>query len=83
MPQFRWIEWNIEHIAGHGVSPKEAEWVVTHPARGYPTRSHGAYTARGQTRAGRYIQVVYKIDEGDVFVFHSRPLNEREKRRSR
>jgi hypothetical protein len=25
--EFRWNDWNIEHIAGHGVSPDEAETV--------------------------------------------------------
>ena len=33
---FRWNDWNIEHIAEHGVSPEEAEWVVDHARRPYP-----------------------------------------------
>ena len=26
--QFRWIDWNLEHIAEHGVDKDEAEMVV-------------------------------------------------------
>ena len=33
---FRWNEWNIDHIARHGVNPEEAEYVVSHAQRPYP-----------------------------------------------
>jgi len=26
--EFRWNEWNVEHIAEHGVTPDEAELVL-------------------------------------------------------
>ena len=57
---FRWNEWNEGHIANHVVEPEEAEYVVEHPARGFP-RYDGMrkYRAWGQTAAGRYLQVVY------------------------
>ena len=31
MAQFRWIDWNLEHIAQHGVTTEEAEWAISHP----------------------------------------------------
>jgi hypothetical protein len=58
MLQFRWNQWNIEHIAEHGISPAEAQAVVRRPARGYPRRTgNDSYLARGQTEAGHYLQV--------------------------
>lgn len=35
---FRWNEWNIDHIGGHGVDPDDAEFVVEHAPRGFPRR---------------------------------------------
>jgi len=87
MAQFRWIEWNTEHIARHGVTPEEAEWVATHPARGYPIKYRGGYTTRGQTRSGRWLQVAFTWDRAvgtrRMFVYHARSLTENEKRRLR
>ncbi|HMO27685.1 MAG TPA: hypothetical protein PKB10_15600, partial [Tepidisphaeraceae bacterium] len=83
---FRWTDWNIEHIAEHGVFPEEAEQVVLHPAAGFPRLHHGdRWIAWGQTSEGWYLQVVYVIEEGEdedeVFVIHARPLTANEKRR--
>jgi uncharacterized DUF497 family protein len=76
--EFRWNDWNIDHIGGHGVWPEEAEWVVDHyrPCRAGKDK----YLTRGQTQAGRYLQVAFVIDPDDaVFVIHARDLTEREK----
>jgi len=83
--EFRWNAWNINHIAEHGVSPEEAEYVVRHPARSYPrhNRNHSKLVL-GRTEEGVYLQVAYAVDpapESTLFVFHARPLTEREKRR--
>ena len=82
---FRWNESNEDHIAGHGVGPEEAEYVVEHPARGFPRYDGtGKYRAWGQTAAGRHLQVVYIFSPpGVVYVIHSRNLTELEKRRLR
>ena len=79
---FRWNEWNLEHIGIHGTRPAEAEYVVNRPARGYPRElERGKYLARGQTIDGRYLQAIYVIDpDGTIYVIHARPLSEREKR---
>ena len=50
----KWNEWNIDHIAKHGVLPAEAERVVRFPDRGYPRRQEdGKWLVKGQTAAGR------------------------------
>ena len=80
--EFRWNEWNIEHIAEHGVTPDEAEWIVNRARAPYPRRAGGErYLAVGQTSGGDYLQVVYILDPADtVFVIHARPLTDREKK---
>jgi hypothetical protein len=82
---FRWNQWNQDHIAQHGVVPNEAQYVVEHPARGFPRYDGaGKYRAWGQTAAGRYLQVIYIFSPaGVVYVVHSRNLTEPEKRRLR
>ena len=83
--EFRWNEWNIDHVAKHGIHPTQAEYVVNHPFRGYPeARRNKKYLVRGQDFAGFYLQVIFVFDEpGVVYVIHARPLNEQEKRRLR
>jgi len=82
---FRWNEWNIEHIAEHGVSPDEAEYVVEHARRPYPElREESKWRVVGGGRGGRWLQVVFVLDSADTaYVIHARPLTEREKRRER
>ena len=82
---FRWNQWNQDHMACHGVEPEEAEHVVEHPARGFPRYDgEGKYRALGQTDAGRYLQVVYIFSPaGVIYVIHARGLTGPEKRRLR
>lgn len=83
--EFRWNEWNVEHIARHGVVPDEAEYVVGYTKRPWPQAlGHGKFIAVGQAAGGRYLQVTYVLDPDDtVFVIHARPLTDNEKRRFR
>ena len=79
---FRWNAWNIEHIGKHGVDPSEAEEVVRGSRPLY--RGDGKYLSQGRGRGGRWIQVIYVLDDdGTVFVIHARPMSEQEKRRYR
>ncbi len=82
---FRWVDWNIEHIAQHGVSAADAEWVVRHPARGCPRKHRGGYLVWGCTLDGKWLQVAFVRDVGSAphraFVYHARPLTSAEKRR--
>ena len=79
---FRWNDWNVGHIGGHGVSPAEAERVVR---SGRPLiRGDGKYLVYGRGDGGRWLQVIYVLDDdGTVFVIHARPMSEREKRHFR
>ena len=83
--QFRWIEWNRDHIADHGVSWQEAETVVRQARPPFPQQiGDDKLLVRGQGTGGRFLQVVYVLDPADtIFVIHARPLTEREKRRYR
>jgi uncharacterized DUF497 family protein len=83
--EFRWIEWNIDKVIGHGVTPEEAERVVERAASPYPQqREDDKFLVWGPTAAGRLLQVVFLLDEDDtVFIIHARPLTEKEKRRRR
>ena len=83
--QFRWNDWNVDHVATHGVTPEEAEYVVENARSPFPRyEGDGKYLVRGQTAAGRWIQVVYVFDPPFVvYVIHARPLKESEKRATR
>jgi hypothetical protein len=82
---FRWLEWNVEHIGVHGVSPEEAEYVIDNAEAPYPEQiGDGKWRVRGQTAMGRYVQVIFLFDPDDtVFVIHARGLNDHEKRQLR
>ncbi|MGB7159328.1 MAG: hypothetical protein WBD40_14765 [Tepidisphaeraceae bacterium] len=82
---FRWNDWNLNHIAEHGVTIEEAEHVVEHADAGYPEPiGDGKYRVRGQSRDGRYLQAVYIYDPAAVvYVIHARDLADREKRNLR
>jgi uncharacterized protein len=83
--EFRWNEWNVEHIATHGVDPEEAEGVIRQAKQPFPIRyEQEKFLVWGRGRGGRFLQVVYLVDEdGTIYVIHSRPLTEREKHRFR
>jgi uncharacterized DUF497 family protein len=82
---FRWNEWNLEHLADHGVSPDEAESVVRSARRPYPEELPGdKWLVWGRGQGGRFLQVIFIVDPDDtIYVIHARPLTEKEKRRLR
>jgi len=52
-----WDEWNIDHIARHGVKPEEAEQVCT--GKYFIKRGrNGTYMVIGQTQTGRYLTLL-------------------------
>ena len=83
--EFRWNEWNVEHIANHGVGPEEAEDVVRGARSPFPlVQDDERYLVWGPEASGRLLQVVFLIDPDDtIFIIHARPLTDREKRRYR
>jgi uncharacterized DUF497 family protein len=80
--EFRWNEWNEQHIAEHGVTPPEAEYVVNHAHSPWPHRARdGRYLVWGRAENGHYLQVSYVFSPAKVvYVIHARPLNGDEKR---
>ena len=83
--QFRWIDWNRDHIAEHGVKPEEAEIVVRGAKAPFPQEIEDEkFIVKGRGISGRFLQVIYLLDsDGTVFVVHARPLTEREKKQLR
>ncbi|HSI37378.1 MAG: hypothetical protein ACAI43_03120 [Phycisphaerae bacterium] len=63
MFSFVWDDWNVGHIAKHGVTAAEAEWVVNNARPPFP-KEHGddKYLVRGQTQTGEYVQVIYLFE---------------------
>jgi uncharacterized DUF497 family protein len=83
--EFRWNEWNVEHLARHGVKPEEAEDVVMAARQPYPLeRPDAKWLVWGRTPSGRALQVVFVLDEDDtIYIIHARDLTMREKQRYR
>ena len=79
---FRWNEWNVNHVAEHGVTPEEAEYIINRATRPFPRKqASGKYLVRGQTESGRWVQAIYVVDpEPLAYVIHARPLDDLEKR---
>lgn len=80
--EFRWNAWNVEHIAEHGVSPLEAEFIIRRARPPFPeAHGDGKFLAAGHGPDGRYLQAIYIFSPRDViFVIHARPLLDAEKR---
>ncbi len=76
-----WDEWNIDHIAEHGVDPFEAEEAGNYPY--YVERWRDRYLAWGTTATGRFLLVVYVTKPGGRYVISARDMEEGEKRRIR
>jgi hypothetical protein len=83
--EFRWEEWNEDHIAEHGIAPRQAEYLINHPRRGFPRYiGDGKFLVQGQDQNGLWMQAIFVMSPpGVAFVIHARPLNDAEKRRLR
>lgn len=81
--EFRWIDWNRDHLAEHGVDPEEAEMVVRQASAPFPRKiEEEKWLVIGRGWGGRYFQVIYVVDaDKTLLVLHARPVTEREKRR--
>jgi len=79
---FRWNQWNIEHLSSHGVDPDEAEEVVQAARNPFPRRiGDDKLLVWGPGRGGRLLQIIFVVDDdGTAFVIHGRELTNREKR---
>jgi hypothetical protein len=74
---FSWTEWNIEHIARHGVTPEEAEQIVRGARPPFPREAGGdKFLVWGQTNEGRFLQVVFVRPEDEEIDPESLDLSE-------
>ena len=85
--EFLWPEDRIEHIALHGVTPKEVEDVCFGKCLVQRAKSEGenpVYYILGQTEAGRYLFcVVIGFPDGKGYPVTAREMTAKEKRRYR
>ena len=80
-------ESGLPHVYGHDVDEGEVAQVLARPGEDRPGRD-GSRVAIGQTRAGRYLRVIYVAEQGGVFVItayelRGRPLLAYRRRRRR
>ena len=69
---FAWDEKNRDHIARHGVTPAEAQFVVENAAVPFPQGvGDGKRRVWGATPAGRLLQVIYVLKREDEVTFES------------
>ena len=80
-----WDDWNVEHIAGHGITVAEVE-KVCHAGQPLVRRAgvtrYGLirYHVYGQTTSGRYLFIVLDDEAAGVFyTVTAREMTEREK----
>src|SRR5580658_8930332 len=79
--EFRWNDWNISHIASHGVDIDQAEYVVLSARRPWPSyEGNGRWLVCGQDQNGLYVQVAYIIDDDGTIVCHPCSPVERERK---
>lgn len=74
---FSWDDWNIGHIAKHAVTRAEAEEVVRNAAEPFPRKmEERKLMVWGQTRAGRYLLVIFTYREVEEITFESIALDQ-------
>lgn len=77
--QFRWIEWNIQHILRHNVETYEVEYVAFDDNPWFRKNKDDSYIMYGVAE-GRYIFVVFTIENAESFVITARDMTETEKK---
>ena len=63
MVRFKWIEWNLLKIAGHGLSKEEVEHAFEHRVGPHQEREDESYETIGRTESGRLIVIVWRYNE--------------------
>jgi len=63
VPRFRWIEWNLDKIAAHGLTFEDVEHAFERHVGPHQERSDGSYETIGVTPSGRAIMIVWRYDE--------------------
>ena len=57
---------NVQHIAEHGLTMEDVEYVLEHPTKEETSDSTGRPCCFGYTPAGEFIVVVYKEADRDA-----------------
>ena len=52
MPRFKWIDWNLDKIAGHGLSFEEVEYAFENRVGLHQEREDGSFETIGVTPSG-------------------------------
>mgnify|MGYP006304330095 CR=1 FL=1 len=80
-----WPQVRVEHIAGHGVTPRQFEQVCFYRALVLRARSEGrspVYHILGQTGSGNYLLcIVIHLPDGRGYPVTARPMTTRERQR--
>src|SRR4051812_5814097 len=72
-----WDGWNRGHATRHGVTIPEIEYVIKNVAAPYPEFVDGGkYIIRGQTRAGRYVQVIFAYSSTERMKFEELSIDD-------
>lgn len=66
MRHFKWIDWNLQKIDAHGLSPDEVE-AAFDSVFSLRERKDGSFQMFAATPSGRRIWVIWRYDrEGDI-----------------
>jgi hypothetical protein len=70
-------EGNVQHIAEHGLTPLDVEYVLNHPDRHAKSRSSGRPMVFGDTPSGERIVVIYEeTGERSVYPITAYPIED-------
>lgn len=58
--RFRWIDWNLEKVEGHGLSTEEVEFAWRRGLGDHRTRRDGSFETIGRIPSGRLIQIYWR-----------------------
>jgi uncharacterized DUF497 family protein len=61
--RFKWVEWDLDKVAAHGLTCEEVEHAFEHRLSPHQERRDGSYETIGTTPSGRVILVVWRYDE--------------------
>ena len=61
MRNFKWIEWNLQKIDAHGLSPNEVE-AAFERVYSLTERKDGSFQMFAETKSGRRIWVIWRYD---------------------
>jgi|GEM_PF-1161599 len=61
--RFRWIEWNRDKIARHGLSTEEVEFAWRRSLGQHRNQRGGSFESIGRIPSGRMIRIIWRWNE--------------------